>query len=141
MNLNKKLISFKLSETILDYLDEYAKENSLNRTTALENIIMENKKSQEEYNEKLTKLIVEKMDEKYKNLFTHLRLSTNFSDRNVQIMMEMLNSIIVGLDLKYPFTSRLSKSKIWEESERFVGEKIAGYKQIKDNKQNKNGRK
>ena len=132
--MNKKLISFKLSETTLNYLNEYSEENSLNRTQSLEKIVLENKKSQAEYNEKLTKLIVDKIDDKYKNLFTHLRLSTNFTDRNTQIMMEMLNSIIVGLDLKYTFTSRLSKSKIWEESEQFVSEKIAGYKQMKDNK-------
>lgn len=124
--------AFRLSDTAINYLEEFGEKNNLNQTESLERIIREHKSQSESEIDLIANKVIEKFDDKYKNLFTRLRLATNYTEKNAQVILEVLNSLIINMDYDDAYTSTLFKSKILEESEKEVKRRIAEYKQIND---------
>lgn len=84
----------------------------------------------------LANQIVEKLDGHYKNTFTRIRLAANAADRNSQIMLEILNTILLTysdtIDMYRPMQT--IESPVMQEAQKEVKRKIAYYKQLKDSK-------
>ena len=120
-----KLIDF--SEEECNYIEQYAKEYEIKSfTMALKQIIREHKESPA-----IEKRIVEAIDDKYKNLITRLRLGTNETDKNVQIILECIN----GIASKYAIEAiptDLVETTLLRESRKTVKERIRRYKEKKD---------
>lgn len=129
-----KQTAFRLTDTALEYLENYADENNLNRTESLEKIIREHKEQSKETLSVIADEVVNRIDDEYKNLFTRLRLSSNFTDRNVQIILEILNTLMVNLDIKHAFPTHSAKSAPFERCENVVKERISNFKQHRDDK-------
>ena len=125
--------AFRLSDTAINYLEEFGEKNNLNQTESLERIIREHKSQSDSEIDLITDKIIQKFDDKYKKLFTRLRLATNYTEKNVQVIIEILNRLIINMDYDDTYTSTLFKSKILEECEKEVKRRIAEYKQINDN--------
>lgn len=120
-----KLIDF--SEEECKYIEQFAKEHEIKSfTTSLKQIIREHKESPA-----VEKRIVDAIDDKYKNLFTRLRLGTNETDKNVQIILECINAIASKYAIE-ALPTDLVETTLLKESRETVKERIKGYKEKKD---------
>jgi hypothetical protein len=129
--------TYRLTQTAVDYITSFSDAENLSATDALERIIREHKAAGKEQTSMMAKSIVKEFDEHYKNLFTRLRLASSQADFNVQVALEILNTLTVTQDASVAYTSRLGKGKAWEAGEAEVKRRIAEYKQHKDNKPKK----
>lgn len=132
--MNKSAKTYRLSEASLTYLDTYAKENHLSNTAALERILCEHKEFCEEQGNQIAAQVVKLIDEKYSNMFTRVRLASTMADRNLEVVLEILNTFLITYKVDRAFTSEMAKSGVWEECDTTVKNRIAKYKQRKDNK-------
>lgn len=135
----KKQIGIRLNQRDIDYLTECKEKNNLSSATqALELIIREHRAQQLNQNETIANLVIEKFDSKYGNALTRIRMASNTADKNIQIIMEILNSIFYNNpnDIKFVPTDIITSQLIKDATER-VGKRIAYYKQLKNNKSNK----
>ena len=78
--------------------------------------------------------LLTKIEKKYKNMFTRLRLGVTTADKNSQVMLEILNSIILNLSMDKMYDTDILESNIVKESKDTVKNRIEKYKQLKDNK-------
>lgn len=126
--------TYRLSESTISYIESFSKENNLNYTAALERIIQEHQTLCTEQSEHIANIVVKKIEDKYANMFTRMRLATTMSDRNVLVILEILNTILIHSNITTAFTSNMTKASVWAECEKVVKEQIAHYKQLKSNK-------
>lgn len=131
----KKQTAFRLSDEILEYLKAYKEENHLSSiTNTLELIIHEHQELNLRQNEVIANSVVEKIESKYGNAFTRIRLATRTADINSQIMIEIMNSIL-NSDIDAVFVpTDILKHDIVEKSEDKIQARIAYYKQKNDDK-------
>ena len=135
--MKDKLTTFRLKPTTIEYLNKLADDYNSNRTAMLELILEAHQKTSSSEIDLIADKVVDKIDERYKNMFTRLRLATNFSEQNIQIIMEMLNSMIIFQAINKTCTTDIFESEILLDSKRVVKERISHYKQKKDNKKGK----
>lgn len=85
--------------------------------------------------EDLVRLFLERFDEKYKNLFTRLRLSATTADRNIEALLNLKNSELFYEGARPDhFTSMYqTEHGLITQAREAVKEQIALYKQRKDN--------
>jgi hypothetical protein len=131
----KSAKTYRLTNTAIEYLNEFADKNNLNLTEALERILREHKCNSDKEIDILSNALLAKFDDKYKNMFTRIRLGSNTADVNSQIILEILNTMLITQSVNTAFTSKIVKSPVWEDCDIEVKRRIAEYKQIKDNKQ------
>lgn len=130
--MGKKNRTVTLDDETWKLLNRIQKENNLrSNSAAIEYVVS---KEMNNGNEQLADKIIEKFDEKYNNLFTRIRLGSNGAEKNSQVLIEILNSMIVNLSLSDYFSTDTLESNIVIESKENVKERIARLKQIKDNK-------
>lgn len=127
--MDKKVrIEFRLNNNSFEYLDNFANEKHINRTEALERIIMFHQEKSSDEIDIIVERLLSKYDEKYKNFFTRQRLATNYTEQNVQIVLQVLNSLLVHFDIHESYTTDIIKTPVLQESEEFVKKQIAAYK-------------
>ncbi len=136
MKQNKEAKTYRLSKHALSYIDNFAAQNGITNTAAVEKIIKEHETMCNDQGEQIAALVVNKLEEKYVNMFTRMRLATTMADRNIQVVLEILNTILITQCITNAFTSNMTKSQVWQECEAVVKEQIAKYKQLKDHKKN-----
>ena len=130
---------FRLSEESIEYIIKVKEENHLSsQTAALEQIILEHKQ-----NPKHTELINQISDEvemRFKDVLTGIRLSSRFTDKNVQILLEMLNTLCIEKGLENVYLTNVVPSGVYEESKKVVEDRIKSYReiQISNSKKKKN---
>lgn len=121
----KKIFEFTQEE--YDYITSYGNKNQVTTFTgALKLIIKEHKEADE-----LEDRIVKRIDDKYKNLFTRLRLGTNETDKNVQVILECFNAIASQFNVE-PMATDFVETKLIKESRATVKERISKFKQKTD---------
>ncbi|MGN0173637.1 MAG: hypothetical protein ACI39F_04275 [Acutalibacteraceae bacterium] len=136
----KYLKNFRLSETAIKYIESIAEKEKTSNTTALEMIIAEhsNNQNQSLANEVAEK-VIEEFEKKYKNLFTRLRLATNYTDRNVQIELEMWNTLFSALKMQDvpALPTKEKKVEALNQAEFNVKQRINDFKQQKNDSSKK----
>lgn len=115
----KQKRSYTVSETSLEVLNEVKQRFSLkSESAALDKLISE-------YVSMKAEIPVE---EKIKRI----SLSQQQVDKNIQVILEVLNSILINDDIAY-YDSETIKASVLDEAENKVRDKIARRKQVKDN--------
>ncbi len=132
--MKDKQTAFRLSEKAISYLDSLATERNATRTLVLEQILMEHQNMSVDNTDIIVDRIVSKLNEKYKNLFTRLRLGTGYTEQNVQVLIEMMNSLFIEKCFTESYTTDIATSPILIASRDCVKNRIAHFKQKKDNK-------
>lgn len=135
--MTKAAKTYRLSESSLAYLESYAEEMHLTNTAALERILSEHKATRAEQGDLIAAQVVKQIEDKYANMFTRMRLATTMTDRNLEVVLEILNTILITSKINNAYTSNMAKSEVWEECETVVKNRIAKYKQRKDNSSTK----
>lgn len=136
---NKKQVGIRLNQQDIDYLLQIKHENNLSSMTrAFEFVLREHRAQHLNQNETIANLVIEKFDSKYGNALTRIRLASNTADKNIQIIMEVLNSLFYSSyeNIKFIPTDIITSQLIKDATEK-VGKRIAYFKQLKNNKSNK----
>jgi len=99
-NVVKRL---RLTKESADYIEEYANENNIphdNRT--INHIIMEHKniESKEKEKQSFVRDISENISKEIKKEMKRLLLGVNNTDRNTQIIIELMNGMLIDQDIK-----------------------------------------
>lgn len=132
--------TYRLTEETLAQIDAYADKHGLNNTQALASMIDTAHKMQMESDDVIAKKVIDAFDEKYKNLFTRLRLGVRASDLNSQIMLELLNTILVNMSIQEKdvvLTDKFTNPALRHSTE-LVKNRLAAAKQRKDYKKKQN---
>lgn len=132
---------FNLSVEHAEYLKNIKEKHHLTYDIeALELILDEHKEFLLADN--IAETVIKKLDTKYSNLFTRLRMGVRTADLNSQILIEMINSICSCEQLKsLSYTpSDILPSPILSDSTSYIKTKIANYKQKIDNRKSKKRR-
>lgn len=129
----KKVVTME-PETF-DYLVSIKTQRGLRSySAALDAVVQEHQRNNSEFIQACAGVFMESFENKYKDMFTRMRLGINTADRNSQVLIEILNSMIIGDDRTDFYATDTLESDIVKESKNAVKDRIARYKQIKDNK-------
>ena len=133
--MNKEKKELTLYKDNIEYVKKIKAEQGLRSlSAAVDYIIMQHKKMTDEQTDIVAEKLLTKIEEKYKNMFTGLRLGVTTADKNSQVMLEILNSIILNLSMDKMYDTDILESNIVKESKDTVKNRIEKYKQLKDNK-------
>lgn len=135
--MDNKARTYRLSSQAITYIEKQSDRWNVSNTKAIERMIQEHSSLCQE--ELIADAVVKKIEERHSNLFTRIRLATTMTGRNVDVILEILNTIIVNENIQNAYTSRIAKSDVWEDCEEEVKRRIAEYKQINDNKKKNKG--
>lgn len=126
MALEKHIKLSPEAESILMELQKEKGFSSLNRT--LEFIITDY-----ENNRNIAKAVSQRVSEDLSKVLTRIRLGTNTADINSQVIIELLNAIVYQFNVA-PMTTQFDETTAVTVSRQHVKDKIAAYKQKKNNK-------
>lgn len=133
-----------LSPDTLQYVNKYIQKHNevlhkrLSVSQAIDNIVAEHKNMG--VNDLQTDKFIKAFDEKYGNLFNAMKRSVSATDINVQVIIEILNSLVTNLEVEQFYDSKDAANSIIIESKFEVRKNIAHTKQQKDNAKIKNSR-
>lgn len=136
----RKQTAFRLKLETVKYIEDYRDKNNFNSLAkTMELIIDEHRSMAMNQEEAVANRVMELFEKKYGNSLTRVRLATRTADINSQVIIEILNSILYAGSLTASFVpTDIMKNELIEKSEDKVKAKIAYYKQLKDNRKNKN---
>lgn len=126
MALEKHIKLSEESEKILLDIQKEKGFSSLNRT--LEYMITDYAN-----NRNIAKKVSENVTDSLSKTLTRIRLGTNTADVNSQVIIELLNAIIYQFNVA-PMTTELNETSTVKVSRQRVKDRIALFKQRKDNK-------
>lgn len=119
---------FYLYEDTINGIKEYADKN---RMTASEVIEMLWETFQAGNSDK-TDVIIDKVAQRFENLFTGFRLASRQSEKNTAVIIQAVNTLAVKMNCDTFVSTDKFKSPVISGSEKYVRDKIAGYKQNAD---------
>ena len=119
---------FYLYEDTINGIKEYADKN---RMTASEVIEMLWETFQARNSDK-TDVIIDRVAERFENLFTGFRLASRQSEKNTAVIIQAVNTLAVKMNCDTFVSTDKFKSPVIAGSEKYVRDKIAGYKQNAD---------
>lgn len=127
--------SVSFSERAEVIIQEYAQENEISFSQAVNEMICQ---QQIRNSEQIADVFLKKMDEHYSKLLTRLRLGVSETDKNVQVVIEILNSILFFEKKEYGLMpTEVSSHEVVTEARDQVKDRIARFKQINDSKKRK----
>ena len=125
----KTMKPFRLSSKSIEYIFEIKEKNHLSsQTAALEQIIFEHKNKPKHM--ELVNNIADEIEARFKDGLTGIRLSSRFADKNVQIILEMLNTLCINRGLEDAYLTDTVPSGVYEDSKNAVEERIKNYREI-----------
>lgn len=93
---NRKRKDYMLSEKNIEYIEEVKEKNNLKyNSEALDLIIREHRQNSDITTEAMIKLIAKEVSEQIKLDFKGIKIASNDTDRNTQILLEMINGFFV----------------------------------------------
>lgn len=121
---------YDLPEHIVDIIHSVMEENSIVYEVDAVKFIIQDYAAGLTVAEKTAEVI----DEKFNKIFTRLRLGVRTAEQNSIVIKDALNTLLYEFpDIDCCMYTDNNKHKVIDESEEFLKEKIARYKQIKDN--------
>lgn len=122
-----------LSAEAEEYIEAYRKNHGCSFSSAVDSIILEHRARENGEADEIAARVVAAFDSKYSAALTRIRLGVNGADRQTQMMMEMLNSMCCDMKINY-YASDLVPSDAIKGAKKTVDQRIANFKQKKDNK-------
>lgn len=122
----KQYKHFYIDKDFLEYLSEIKKRNNLSSMNQAINLVLkEHKEKSATTIELMIKIIANEVAKELKGELTKIIRGINSSDRNTQIVMEMLNGLFIKKDIGYINTSDIVKSEGLELAEESVKKRIS----------------
>lgn len=123
---------FMFSEENIKYIEKVKEEKHLKYPSeALDLIVREHKENTNFLYKGLAKFLADEILEEIKKELKSIRLASNSSDKNTQIILEMLNGLFIKEEIGAIFTSKEDLSKGLNIARNFVEDKINNQMKIK----------
>ena len=119
---------FYLYEDTINGIKEYADKNKMTSSEVIE-LLWENFQVG---NSDKTDVIIDRVAERFENLFTGFRLASRQSEKNTAVIIQAVNTLAVKMNCDTFVSTDKFKSPVIAGSEKYVRDKIAGYKQNAD---------
>lgn len=119
---------FYLYEDTINGIKEYADKNKMTSSEVIE-MLWENFQAG---NSDKTDVIIDRVAERFENLFTGFRLASRQSEKNTAVIIQAVNTLAVKMNCDTFVSTDKFKSPVIAGSEKYVRDKIAGYKQNAD---------
>ena len=117
---------YKMTEKNLEYIEEVKEKNNLKyNSEALDLIIREHRTNSDMTTEVMIKLIGEKLAEQLKSELLGIKKAGNETDKNTQIIIELLNGLFVKNGYKTLATTDDIKCETIDRTRKIVEERIA----------------
>lgn len=140
----KRQIRIWVEENTNDYLLNYKEENKLKTIgVALDEIVRRQQEDdKDEYSldymaSVIAKVTSDKVHKDFTETLKKIRLGVNNTDRNTQILIELMNGHMDQQDYEYFLTTDIQESMPLEESKKVVQDRISKQKQNKDSSYNR----
>ena len=133
----KGRINIRLPEKTLSKLEEYAKENGESQTATIQKAL--DQFFNEEQEERIAELFLEKWDKKHGAEMVRLKFAATASEINSLILIEIFNSVLLKKGYSaddFTATDTINSGIVWK-AKKHVKERLARYKQYKDNSNGK----
>lgn len=126
--------NLRLSPKINEALVRYAKEQGETETRVVEQALQAFLPEGKTQQEQLADLLLQKYDEKYQAYMTRVRLACRGADENLQILLEVVNTLLYlhGIKGSTLFPTDKMEHSLLQSAKQIVRERIARYKQAKD---------
>lgn len=126
-----------LNQETIEYIESYNKIHGINSiSSGIDKIIMEHKLNGED----TTDLLVAAFEKKYGDVFSKMKRGINSTDGNIQVAIELLNTLIITLEATKYYPSLLYESPPLKEARDTVSKKAAYGKQVADSKRIRGGK-
>ena len=86
---------YKMTEKNVEYIEEVKEKNNLKYSEALDLIIREHRQNSDITTEAMIKIIAKEVSEQIKFDMKEIKKSSNDTDRNTQILLELINGFFV----------------------------------------------
>jgi hypothetical protein len=114
------------------YLEVYAKEKSISVGKALDSIVTEHAREKERTThfivDTIVKRVTESIHNEIKNDLTRIRLGTNTADKNSQILIELLNTLLIEQNLETCISTEEFKGFVLRQAEEIVTDRIKRFR-------------
>ncbi len=126
MNVNKIRKHFTISEMSLNYIKEIKEHNKLtSESETLEYIIKEHKEKSETTMEMMIRIIANEVAKSMKSDYAKLIKGINQSDRNLQILLEMINGYFIKENVGEILCSDFARSEALDIAEENIKKRIS----------------
>ena len=123
---NRERKIYMLSKKNVDYIEELKEKKDLKyNSEALDLIIREHRTNSDMTTEVMIKLIGERLAEQLKAELLGIKKASNASDKNTQIIIELLNGLFVKNGYKLLATTDDIKCETIDRTKKIVEERIA----------------
>lgn len=119
---------FYLYDDTIDGIKEYADKNKMTASEVIEMLW----ETFQAGNCDKTDVIIDKVAQRFENLFTGFRLASRQSEKNTAVLIQAMNSLAVKMNCDTFISTDKYLSPVISGSEKYVKDKIAGYKQNAD---------
>lgn len=126
--MKKRNKHFYLYEDTINGIKEYADKNKMTSSEVIEMLW----ETFQAGNSNKTDVIIDKVAERFENLFTGFRLASRQSEKNTAVIIQAVNTLAVKMNCDTFVSTDKFKSPVIAGSEKYVRDKIAGYKQNAD---------
>ena len=126
--MKKRNKHFYLYEDTINGIKEYADKNKMTSSEVIEMLW----ETFQAGNSNKTDVIIDKVAERFENLFTGFRLASRQSEKNTAVIIQAVNTLAVKMNCDTFVSTDKFKSPVISGSEKYVKDKIAGYKQNAD---------
>lgn len=117
--------TYRLSEEAVQILREYAQQNSLSDTQALERILKEHRQAGDDLAGTLAERVMQRFNEEYESILKKgILLSCRFADKNAQVLIELMNSLLVHLEAEQFCSTKTIPSSVYLDAVRQVEDEI-----------------
>lgn len=131
---SKTKISVRLGRDVLDYVDSMASQRGRTRSEVINSALTEY--AEYEKSGSFAGKVAEEVEKVLGERMEKTKLSAQFADKNVQIILEILNNLLFLENVKYKefISTDDLPNRLLKDSKDAVTERIARNKQIKDDR-------
>ncbi|MBU3106156.1 hypothetical protein [Clostridium gasigenes] len=116
---------YMMSANNIEYIEEFKKENNLKYSSeSLDLIIREHRKNSDTSTEAVIKIIGDRISENLKSELLGIKRASNASDKNSQIILEMLNGLFIKSGFTLLATTEIEKAVALDNATKLVEKRI-----------------
>lgn len=129
-----------LEESTVDFVTQYKIEHCLRSfSAALDEIISKYKDHQNGFVEEVGKSTLIEIKGEYDEIIKKTKFSARSADINSQVIIEILNTILLSMEMEHYYPSSEVTSTVLSSAQKTVTDRIAYYKQYKENNKYRRG--
>ncbi len=132
MQSTKRMKAFRLSEEAITILEKISKEKHIDQTALIEEMILTYSPEYNKTAHQVSDEIKKYLDNNYGDIMKKFIARTRTLDVNQQLILDMVNSMAIGLNVNKYQAADKSPAVIYTAARKHLAEKIEEKKQRKD---------